>query len=307
MVPDAAPGPVLVVHAGAWEIPPEERAAHREGVRAAVAAGWAALARGASALEGVRLAVASMEDDPALNAGRGSALCREGWVEMDAGIMDGTTRQVGAVACVRDVANPVRLALEVYASDHVLLSGAGATALARERGLALCDADALVVPRERKRLAAWRSRRAGGAGSREPADTVGAVARDAAGCLAAATSTGGRVGKRSGRIGDAPIPGCGFWADDAAGAACCSGWGEHILRTGLARWAVELAREHAAQDACWMAVRELRDRVGGCGGLVLVGRDGSLGYAFNTPAMAVAWRDADVADVVVAGMDAAGR
>jgi beta-aspartyl-peptidase (threonine type) len=268
-----------------------------------VEAGWSVLTGGGTAREAVQAAVMVMEDAPALNAGRGSVLCREGWVEMDAALMDGTKLQVGAVACVRDVQNPIRLAHEVLASEHVFLVGRGAGAFAGERALRRCDPDDLVVERERARLAAWRRRRA--AGQREPdgpGDTVGAVAVDAGGCMAAGNSTGGRVGKHRGRVGDSPVPGAGLYADDLFGAAACTGEGESILRLGLARRAVDFVRDHAAQDAAWLAVRELADRLQGRGGVILISRDGSIGFGFNTTAMPVAYMDRELAEPVVAGL-----
>ena len=121
--------------------------------------------------------------------------------------------------------------------------------------------------------------------------------------MAAATSTGGTPGKPSGRIGDSPIPGCGLYADDRLGAVAATGEGEAILRVGLARRAADLARETSAKDAAWLAVREMEDRVGGRGGLVLIARDGSIGYAFNTRSMPVAYQDGELATPVVAGVE----
>lgn len=292
--PPPIPGPQLLVHAGAWDVPEDEREAHRRGVRRAVDRGWAVLAAGGLAAEAVVEAVAAMEDDEALNAGRGAVLCREGHVELDAAVMRGRDLAVGAVACVCDVPNPVRLAAALLDEPEVLLAGAGASRFARSRGIPTCPPGALVVGRERTRLAAWRDR--------HPADTVGAIAVDAGGGVAAATSTGGRPGKPSGRIGDASIPGAGFLADDRYGAVVTTGWGEDLLRTGLARRAAELGREHAARDACWMALREAQERVGLAGGLLLLARDGSSGWAFNTPAMPLATMAADMPEPVVEGL-----
>jgi beta-aspartyl-peptidase (threonine type) len=294
------PRPALIVHAGAWDVPDDEKDAHVEAVRAAVVEGWRVLGTGGSCVDAVRVAVTSLEDHPGVNAGVGSVLCREGWVEMDAAIMEGTDLEAGGVTGVRDHANPVRIAYEVLHSPHVLLAGAGASAFARSRGLEAVDPERLVVPRERERLAAWRRRRA--AGRPGPADTVGAVAVDLAGRMAAASSTGGIVGKPSGRVGDAPIPGAGLFADDRSGAVAATGEGEAILRVGLARRAADLAREASAEDAAWIAVRELEDRVGGRGGLILIARDGSLGWAFNTRSMPLAYQDGETAAPVVRGV-----
>jgi beta-aspartyl-peptidase (threonine type) len=294
-----APRPALIVHAGAWDVPPREKDAHLVGVRRALGAGWDVLKGGGSALDAVVEAVRTMEEDSALNAGTGSVLCREGWVEMDAGLMDGRDLEAGAVSCVRDVRNPILLAKAVLRSEHVLLVGEGASAFARERGVETIEPHLLVTPRERDRLEVWRVENPAAGG---PGDTVGAVAVDREGHVAAGASTGGMVGKRSGRVGDTPVPGCGYFADDQLAGAACTGEGEGILRLGLARRAVEFARQNAAQDAAWLAIRELEDRVGGKGGVVLIARDGSLGWAFNTPSMAVGYRDDQTPDAVVTGI-----
>ena len=290
--------PALIVHAGAWDVPPAERPAHREGVDRAVRAGWDVLRGGGSAVEAVTLAVRTLEDDDAVNAGTGSVLCREGWVELDAALMEGRDLRVGAVACLRDVANPILVAGALLGEDEVFLVGEGAAAFAAAHGIPRCDPATLVVERERRRLAAWVESRSG------PADTVGAVALDGTGCIAAGSSTGGRPGQPSGRVGDAPVPGCGFYADQRVAGVACTGWGEDILRTGLARRAFELARTHAPQDACWLAIRELEGRIRGRGGLVMLTPDGGVGYAFNTGSMPVAWIDGDVGEPVHGGITA---
>lgn len=302
------PRPAILVHGGAWAIPDEEWPAHRAGVDRAVRAGWDVLRRGGEALDAIETVVRLLEDDPTYDAGVGSVLTRDGHVEMDAAAMDGRDLRVGAVACVRTVRNPIRLAREVMRSDHVLLVGDGAERFAREVGVETCDPAALVVDRERARLETWR-RDAATADPRDafqhrsdgPRGTVGAVAVDRGGNLAAGGSTGGTPGKRSGRVGDTPIAGAGLWADNRVGAAACTGWGEGILRIGLARTAVGHLREAAAQDAAWLAVREMEDRVSGRAGVIVLSRDGSLGYAFNTPRMAVAFMDEELEEPFVIG------
>lgn len=305
--------PALIVHAGAWDVPAAERKVHREGCRHAVQAGWDVLRGGGTALEAVQTAVMVLEDDPALNAGRGAVLNRDGLVELDAGLMEGGGLRVGAVAAVRDVPNPIRLAGRILAAEEVMLVGEGASAFARAHEIPTCEPAALVVPRERQRLHAWRAAAASVAGTEGkeaaaapspagPSDTVGAVALDASGHLAAGASTGGRPGKSAGRVGDTPLPGCGYLADDDVAGACCTGWGEHIVRAGLARRAVDLARENTAQDACWLAIRELEFRLNGRAGVVVLSRDGSIGYAFNTTAMPVAYMDEELAEPVLGGI-----
>ena len=296
-----------MVHAGAWDMPLEEREAHRQACAAALDVGWRRLCAGGSALDAVEQAIVTLEDDPAVNAGQGSVLTREGWVELDAGIMDGFTLEVGAVIGLRTAKNPIRVARSLLGAEHVLLSGAAAEAAVTAGAHATQPPEAFVTERERERLRAWlagfAARRPGqdvGHSSRSgPSDTVGAVAVDALGRIAAGLSTGGACGKPSGRVGDAPIPHCGYYADTRLAGVASTGWGESILRVGLARRAAELSREHSAQDAAWLAIRELEERVGGRGGLILVARDGSIGWAFNTPAMALGYMDGEMAGPIV--------
>ncbi len=289
--PPRIPGPHMLVHTGAWNVPEPEREAHRTGALRALEQGWRVLLQTGAAVDAVIEAVAAMEDDEALNAGVGAVLCREGHVELDAAVMRGKDLAVGAVACVSDVANPVRVAALLLDEDEVLLAGAGASRFARSRGVPTVRPESLILGRERTRLARWRER--------HPADTVGAVAVDAEGSVAAASSTGGRPGKPSGRIGDAPIPGAGLFADDHLGAVVATGWGEDLLRTTLARRAAELGRDHAARDACWMALKEAQERLGLHGGLLMLARDGSSGWAFNTECMAVALMAGDMDEPLV--------
>ena len=310
------PRPALMVHAGAWNIPPEEREPHARACRAALDAGWAAIERDGSALDAVEAAIVALEDDPAVNAGTGSVLTREGWVELDAGVMCGLTLEVGAAIGLKNVKNPIRLARAIQGSDFVLLSGEAAQQVVRERGIATCPPEAFVTERERRRLAEWKAN--GGASNpgayfgapprqaRGPGDTVGAVAVDGIGRIAAGLSTGGMCGKPSGRIGDAPIPHCGYFADNRLAGVACTGWGEGILRMGLARRTAELARDNNAQDAAWLAIRELQDRIDGKAGVIVIARNGSIGWAFNTPFMALGYRDTETHYPIVKGLGLPG-
>jgi beta-aspartyl-peptidase (threonine type) len=282
--------PAILVHGGAGHLGPDDPASYGtgaprlEGVRAAAAAGWDVLARGGTALDAVETAVRILEDDPTYNAGTGACLTAAGDVELDASIMDGGTLRCGGVAAVKDVRNPVTLARRVMdRSEHVLLAGPGASLFAREVGIPPHDNALLVTPGQRDR---WERMRAGEAGH----GTVGAVARDAQGHVAAATSTGGMVMKRPGRIGDTPIIGCGTYADDTLAAVSCTGHGERIIQLTLARHAADLVgRGLTAMEAAREAVRLLRARVGGEGGLIVVPPAGAVGFANNTPVMARAW------------------
>jgi beta-aspartyl-peptidase (threonine type) len=244
---------------------------------------------GGSALDAVEAAVVALEDDPQFNAGVGSCLNVEGEVEMDASIMSGEDLRFGAVALVRDARNPVRLARAVMErTPHAFLAGEGARRLALEAGLSLVDPGALITPRA---LRHWREARA-----RLPSPgggTVGAAAIDGAGHLAAATSTGGMLMKRVGRIGDSPLPGCGTYADDSAGAASATGNGEAILRVLLTRAVCErLGAGEAPEEAARGGMAALA-RVHGNGGVIVVDRRGRIGAAFNTARMSRAWVDSE--------------
>jgi beta-aspartyl-peptidase (threonine type) len=288
----------LAIHGGAWNIPDSAVDAHRRGIVRPLIEGFEALRKGASALDVVELVVRLLEDDPAFNAGRGSHLNSAGVLEMDASIMEGTKQRAGAVAAVGGVRHPVSLARRVMeASPHVLLVGDGARQFARRAGVELCNTRSLLVGRE---LTRWQRIRAGErrlvttefSPDAKPHGTVGAVARDRKGRLAAATSTGGTQDKAPGRVGDSAIVGSGTFADDRRGAASCTGWGEPILRAVLAKSAVDAlvgGRDPAAASRA--ALRELA-RLSGFGGVIVVDRSGRAGAAFNTPRMARGLADA---------------
>ena len=231
-----------------------------------------------------------LEDDPTYNAGTGATLTGAGDVELDASIMDGETLRCGAVAVVKDVRNPVALARAVMErSHHVLLAGPGASAFAREIGMPAYDNALLVTPCQRAR---WEAARRGTPATRT--GTVGAVARDARGHLAAATSTGGMQLKLPGRVGDTPLIGCGTYADDALAAVSCTGHGERIIQLTLARHVADLVGRGApAMDAAREGVAALRARVGGEGGVIALGPRGEAGFAHNTPVMSRAWTRED--------------
>ncbi|HVE81614.1 MAG TPA: isoaspartyl peptidase/L-asparaginase [Myxococcales bacterium] len=280
----------IAVHGGAGPVAPDDQAeAARLGCLRAAREGHAVLRAGGSALDAVVEAVAALEDDPLFNAGTGACLNEDGEVELDASVMEGERLGAGAVALVRTVKNPVRLARAVMErTPHVFLAGEGARALALEVGMEEVDPGSLVVPRM---VARWERDRAKRAQPPAPG-TVGAVAVDARGRVAAATSTGGTGFKRRGRIGDTPLIGCGTYADGASGAASATGHGEAIIKVVLAKAACDaLARGLPAPRAAEEAVA-LLGRVGGAGGLILVSRAGEVGLHFNTERMARAWIDA---------------
>jgi len=306
--------PTLLVHGGAWAIPAAEARAHEAGVHSALEAGFSVLCRGGSALDAVEAAVVALENDPTFDAGRGSFLTSDGRVQLDALLMDGGRMKAGGVACVERIQNPIlaaRLVLEQ--SPHVYFVGAGAEAFAASHGMPLIDNGRLVLDRERARLAMAQSRQAAGLAdetfsghihrddkSPETAardteaesaqlshDTVGAVALDVHRNLAAGTSTGGTLNKTPGRVGDSSLIGCGCYADNLAAAVSLTGWGEPIMKLVLGKWATDrVAAGSAPEFAAREAISYLFNRLGGHGGIILLGPDGRFGIAHNTPAMA---------------------
>jgi L-asparaginase / beta-aspartyl-peptidase len=304
--------PVLVVHGGAWAIPDDMVEAHLHGVRNALAAGWRVLERGGVALDAVEEAVVIMEDDETFDAGRGSFLNRDGKVQLDALIMDGATLRAGGVGCVERVRNPVRTARKILSeSPHVYFVGDGAERFAAEHGVELCRNEDLIIPREVERLREYQAKiptsRAESAGEmghpdgRPPGsemfapevshDTVGAVALDREGNIAAATSTGGTLNKAPGRLGDSSLIGCGCYADNSSAAVSTTGWGEPIMKLVLAKWTADRVSagnlpEWAAQEA----MNYLKQRLHGHGGIIVLNSRGQFGIAHNTPRMAWAHR-----------------
>ena len=353
--------PTLLVHGGAWAIPPDAAAAHEAGVRHALEVGHEILARGGAAIDAVEAAVAILEDDPTFDAGRGSFLTADGRVQLDALLMDGGRMKAGGVACVEHLRNPIHAArLVLEKSPHVYFVGPGAEQFAHAHGMPLIDNSELVLDRERERLIQAQARHSAGLADQtfsglkddkdpetafrldsetlgapglasetwettkpdpahlplkgtgfspyiEPAkekgalapeakpprpeidshDTVGAVALDARGNLAAATSTGGTLNKTPGRVGDSSLIGCGCYADNLAAAVSLTGWGEPIMKLVLGKWATDrVAAGSAPEIAAREAISYLYNRLGGHGGIILLGPDGRFGLAHNTPAMA---------------------
>jgi beta-aspartyl-peptidase (threonine type) len=267
----------IIVHGGAKTIRADRQAANRKGCLAAVAAGQAVLETGGSAVDAVVAAITVLEDDPTFNAGYGSVLNSDGEVELDAALMDGATLDVGAVAALAGVRNPIAVCKSLLREAPVLLVGEGALRYARERGASLCDpadlrADEIIAD--------------------EACDTVGCVACDTAGDIAAGTSTGGLSGVRPGRVGDSPIPGAGLYADNAVGGVSFSGEGESILRLALAsRLMAAMASTDAAQ-AAQFAIAQM-PRVGGEAGCIVLGPGGQPAFAHNSGHFAVALATAD--------------
>ncbi len=274
----------LIVHGGAKEIPEEQRAAHRSGVLAALAAGRAVLRGGGHATEAVTAAIRVLEDDPTFNAGEGAARRTDGRVQLDAALMDGETLNIGAVAALEGVRHPVLVARRLLDAKQVLLVGDDARTFAAQQGLTMPDGETLALPPS----------------AAASDDTVGAVALDVYGHVAAGTSTGGTEGQPPGRVGDSPQAGSGFYADDALGAIAGSGEGEFMVRVGLARQALEHSRHLSPDQALTLALQGMTERVGGDAGLILVKPDGALGWAHNSPQFAVAWQTHDMSGPQVA-------
>lgn len=284
-------GFALALHGGAGtlrrgEMTAERTARYHAGLRQALLAGRDILAAGGSALDAVTASVCALEDDSLFNAGRGAVFTRAGTQEMDAAVMEGRERRAGAVAGIFGPKNPVLAARAVMErSPHVLLIGEGAVEFCREAGLAFADRDYFFTE---ARWQALQEMLAHGESDDEARrhGTVGAVARDGAGNLAAATSTGGMTGKLPGRVGDSPIIGAGTYADNATCAVSATGHGEFFVRYAAAH-EVTARIAHAGQPLAMAAAAVVAElgRVGGSGGLVAVGGDGSLALPFNCAGM----------------------
>ncbi|HTK05687.1 MAG TPA: isoaspartyl peptidase/L-asparaginase [Ktedonobacteraceae bacterium] len=288
----------ILVHGGAGIIPVEQRQRAHEGCQAAAELGWSRLQSGGTALDAVEEAVRAMEDNPHYNAGTGSCLSIEGNIEMDAGIMDGQSLRVGAVAGLELLKNPIQVARHILESPHALLIGKGAQQFALEQGFSLCKrADLLTEAQYQKWLHTHKQ-----ADPRHPKldafanpidgekkhGTVGAVAIDAHGNLAAATSTGGMQNKHPGRVGDSPLVGCGFYADEYA-AISCTGLGEDFIRLLIAQRAASyVAQGLNAQQAAEKAMAFLSEKATGTGGVIIVDRHGNIGAAWNSEHMSYA-------------------
>jgi len=272
--------PALIVHGGAGADPTDAPDELRRGIRDALAAGWARLRDGGTSLDAVEAAVRVLEDHPRFNAGRGSVLTSVGTVETDASIMEGDRLTNGAVAAVSGIANPISLARRILEDGrHSLFVGPGAVERARALGVPLCDPALLVTERRSRQLDALSL------------GTVGAVAIDRAGTVAAGTSTGGTAGKLPGRVGDSALIGCGTYADSTAAGVSCTGDGEAIIRVALARRTLEILKSAGDPDhAVEVALAALVEDGRGDGGLIVVDWKGRVAWGHTTPFMPVGFR-----------------
>jgi beta-aspartyl-peptidase (threonine type) len=271
----------LIVHGGAKPYKAEEDSANRDGVRQALEAGRAILAEGGDAIDAAEAAVRVLEDLPVFNAGRGAALNERGEIEMSAGVMDGRTLKVGAIAYVQTLRHPVSVARRLLDEKWVLLVGEGAVKFAREQGAEFVEMEEYITEENRQEL-------------KESRDTVGAVARDVGGNIAVASGTGGLTGAAVGRVSDTAMPGCGFYADNHIGGIAISGDGETIARLALAaRVMATLDHGEAVEPAIGKALDKLPG-TGGAeadGGGIAIAHDGTIGWAHNSPMFAVAYVD----------------
>ncbi len=280
-----------MIHGGAGsmsrdKMTADEDASVRASLGAALNAGAAILESKGAALDAVEAAVRVLEDNPAFNAGRGSVFTAEGRVECDAAVMDGGNRVAGAVAGVRSTKNPVTLARAVMEqSPHVFLAGSGADAFARAHGIEAADPSWFETPERRRQLDEILADPNAPFDSGMKYGTVGAVALDASGHVASATSTGGLTGKKWGRVGDSPLIGAGTYADDQAGAVSCTGAGEYFIRLGVAHEICARVRLAGidAMEAAEALIAELTE-MGGKGGVIVVSPE-SAGWRFNTSGM----------------------
>lgn len=285
--------PAIVMHGGAGTIrredmSPEQEQAHREAIEEALRTGYAVLERGGSALDAVEASTRFLEDSPLFNAGRGAVFSAAGANELDASIMDGATGQAGAVAAVRTVRHPVTAARRVMEETrHVLLVERGADLFAARQGLEIVDPEYFHTDRRWKALLEAQQREGKRASETEKHGTVGVLALDRDGNLAAATSTGGLTNKMHGRVGDSPIIGAGTFADNSTCAVSATGVGEYYMRALIAH-DVSARMRHAGdslQEAVEGAMKAgLYDR-GGTGGLVALDAQGNVAFEFNTPGM----------------------
>jgi beta-aspartyl-peptidase (threonine type) len=282
----------IAVHGGAGTLPPseltpEKQRAFNDGLESALRAGFAILEQGGTSLDAVVAAVTVLEDDPLFNAGRGSVLAANGAHELDASIMDGRDLRAGSVTGLRHVRNPIQLArLVMDRSPHVMLAGAGAEEFALEQGLEPVPNEYFAT--ERRRLELERLLR----GEQKPGGeavlgTVGAVALDTQGNLAAGTSTGGMTGKKWGRVGDSPIIGAGTYAANNCCAVSATGHGEFFIRLAVAHEIASLVRYRGmdVRQATDEVVMNQLGKLGGTGGVIAIGRDGTIAMPFNSPGM----------------------
>lgn len=278
----------IVVHGGAKTVSEDKVAANRAGCLAAVEAGWAVLRSGGSAGEAVEAAIRVLESDQTFNAGFGATLNSEGEVELDAAIMEGAKLGWGAVAAVQGVRHPISVARKIMDERPLLLVARSGERFAAEHGLEMCAKEDLKSDEQERE---WEEEQE----VLDRPNTVGCVALDASGTLVAGTSTGGTTGQPQGRVGDTALVGCGLYADNQLGACSTTGDGESIIPVVLAKTAIDfLAGGKHPDKAAQMAINTLVSKVSGEAGCIILDRQGRIGWAYNSPEMAVAYMTANM-------------
>jgi beta-aspartyl-peptidase (threonine type) len=294
------PAFALAIHGGAGTIrkenmSPERQQAYHEALKQALNAGYAVLEKGGSSMDAVIASISLMEDSPLFNAGKGAVFTYSGKNELDASIMDGSNLKAGAVAGVSTIRNPIKAAYAVMTeSEHVMLAGRGAEQFAKEHGLEIVDPDYFVdSTRYQQFLERRKAEKTGDAAQLEGQEkgkkfgTVGAVALDQYGNIAAGTSTGGMSDKRFGRVGDSPIIGAGTYANNKTCGVSSTGWGEYFIRLAVAH-DISAMMEYGGlplQEAADSVVMKKLPRLGGDGGVIAMDRDGNISMTFNTDGM----------------------
>jgi L-asparaginase / beta-aspartyl-peptidase len=299
--------PKIIVHGGAWDIPKSLHRPHLTGIKSALKIGQKVLLNTDDSVQTVLAIIKNLEDNPVFDAGKGSFLNNAAEVEMDAGIMVGTDLSVGAVAAIQNVKNPIEVAnLVRIKTQHILLVGEGASGFAREQDVEFIKTEDMLIGREKnlyKKLAGQdKVNIKSFFETKKPSDTVGAVVINSRGEIVAGTSTGGTPYKLAGRVGDCPIVGAGFYADDSVAGVVCTGWGEGILKVQLAREAIE--RIKAGQnpnDAVLGSVAYMYHKINGDGGIIIIDKNGETGFAFNTPFMPVGHATGDSIEFIHLG------
>ncbi|MDZ8186299.1 MAG: isoaspartyl peptidase/L-asparaginase family protein [Nostoc sp. ChiSLP02] len=277
--------PVIVVHGGAKTITDKKVAANNAGCTAAVTAGWAVLLGGGSAAEAVEAATRVLEADPTFNAGLGATLNSDGEVELDAAIMEGSLSW-GAIAAAQGIRHPISVARKIMDDKPRLLVARGAERFAVDCKAEMCRKEDLVAEEQWQQ---WKEDR----GVLDRPNTIGCVALDASGILAAGTSTGGTTNQQAGRVGDSAVVGCGLYADNKVGACSTTGDGESIIPVVLAKTAIDfLSEDRHPNEAAQMAIDALVSKVKGEAGCILIDRQGRVGWAYNSSHMAVAYMTA---------------
>ena len=278
--------PKIIVHGGAGEIVDEHINAHISGCQEAIEVGWEILDQGGTSLIAIEHSIRLLEDNPVFDAGRGSYLNQDGFVEMDAIVMNGDDLNIGAVAGVRKIRNPISLAIQIlHKSEHNILGGQGALQFAQDLDLEECELDWFITDYTRD---IWKKQ----ISNSKRFGTVGCVALDSYGNLASGTSTGGIKNKATGRIGDTPLVGSGAYADNLTASVSATGNGEAIMKVVLSKLACDLTRTHdSIESAAREAIQILYNRTNSHAGLIMIDPKGNLGCAFNTPRMSRAWVD----------------